>query len=155
MYEEEQGLGRPAAFFVGAKLFHKRWWKRKPVFCMLVEMMPKPLYSRTSGCDNLPHLRLVMQSLASFHARWWQAEKKPPLQWVSNPGRDYFGLMKNLLIMAVKKGFPTLEVAWGDAYAPVIAMKPLIMDKLKWYMKVCFYKKKRSAPASATNEEHE
>jgi hypothetical protein len=46
--QEEQGLGRPAAFFVGAKLFHKRWWKRKPVFCMLVEMMPKALYSRTS-----------------------------------------------------------------------------------------------------------
>jgi hypothetical protein len=77
-----------------------------------------------------------MQSLAAFHARWWQAEKKPPLQWVSNPGRDYFGLMKNMLIMAVKKGLPTLEVAWGDAYAPILAMKPLIMDKLKWYMKV-------------------
>jgi len=129
MYEEEQGLGRPAAFFVGAKLFHKRWWKRKPVFCMLVEMMPKPLYSRTSGCDNLQHLR---------HARWWNAEKKPPLEWVSSPGRDYFGIMKNALIFAVKKGFPALKTAWGDAYDPVLQMKPLIMQKLKWYMGAVF-----------------
>jgi len=43
MYEEDQGLGRPAAFFIGAKYKHKRCWKNcaditgaKPIFVMLV-----------------------------------------------------------------------------------------------------------------------
>ena len=49
MHEEDQGLGWPEAYFIGAKLFHKRVWKRKPVFVTLVEMMPTPLYSRTTG----------------------------------------------------------------------------------------------------------
>mmetsp|Transcript_39169 Transcript_39169/g.117249 ORF Transcript_39169/g.117249 Transcript_39169/m.117249 type:complete len:483 (+) Transcript_39169:75-1523(+) len=136
MEELDQGLGRPAAFFIGAKLFHKRFWKRKPVFCMLVEMMPKPLYSRTSGCDNLQHLRLVMTSLASFHARWWKASKKEePLTWVSAPGTDHMGLFKNALIFSVNKGFPALERCWGDTYKPVLAMKPVIMQKLKWFVR--------------------
>lgn len=67
-------------------------------------MMPPPLYSRTSGCHNIEHLKLVMTSLASFHARWWNAKREPPLEWVPVPGEDNCGLMKNGLIYAAKKG---------------------------------------------------
>lgn len=130
--EEEQGLGRPAAFFIGAKLFHKRFWKRKPVFVMLVETMPPPLYSRTSGCDNLEHLRLVMASLGAFHARWWNHPKSPPIEWVSRPGTDHFGLMKNALIFSVKRGMPALEQVFPEHYGPVLAWKKVIRSRLKW-----------------------
>ena len=41
---------------------------------------------------------VLSQALASFHARWWNAEKKSPLEWVSSPGRDYGGLMKHALV---------------------------------------------------------
>ena len=40
MMEEDEGLSRPAAFYIGAKLAHKRFWKLKPVVCMLMEATP-------------------------------------------------------------------------------------------------------------------
>ena len=131
-HEEDQGLGRPAAFFIGAKLFHKRFWKRKPVFCMLVEKMPQPLYSRISGCDKLDHLRLVMASLGAFHARWWNHPKCAPIEWVSRPGTDNFGLMKNALIFSVKRGLPALEKVFGDTFKPIFEWKSMIRSRLKW-----------------------
>jgi len=45
------------------------------------------------------------------------------------------GLFKNALIFSAKKGFPALEACWGEAYAPVLAMKPVIMQKLKWFVR--------------------
>ena len=56
MLEEQEGLSRPAAFYIGAKLRHKRFWRLKPTVCMLVEEMPRPLYSVAGGCEHLPHL---------------------------------------------------------------------------------------------------
>ena len=45
---------------------------------MLIELMPKPIYSLAGGCDHLPHLMQLMDGLATFHALWWEAPKKPP-----------------------------------------------------------------------------
>ena len=68
--------------------------------------------------------------------RWWGAtNKQEPLKWVSAPGTDNMGLFKNALIFSAKKGFPALEACWGEAYAPVLAMKPVIMQKLKWFVR--------------------
>ena len=47
------------------------------------------------------------------------------------PGTDNMGLFKNALIFSAKKGFPALEACWGEAYAPVLAMKPVIMQGAK------------------------
>ena len=137
MHEEDQGRGRPEAYFIGAKLFHKRVWKRKPVFVTLVEMMPTPLYSRTTGCDSQPAAPAAGDVVARLlPPRWWGAtNKQEPLKWVSAPGTDNMGLFKNALIFSAKKGFPALEACWGEAYAPVLAMKPVIMQKLKWFVR--------------------
>jgi hypothetical protein len=104
MLDDEQGLSRPAAFYVGAKLAHKRFWRIKPVVCMLFEEMPKPLYSVSSGISELKHMELVVSMLATLHARWWQKPKKPPIEWVSHPSKDNFGIQLNAFIYAAKSG---------------------------------------------------
>ena len=126
MVEEDEGLSRPAAFYIGAKLRHKRFWKLKPVVCMLVEEMPAPLYSVSGGCGHLPHLEAVVDMLAKLHARWWNAPKQEPIEWVPAPAQDNFGVALNALIFAAKAGTPAMRRCWGDVYAPVLAWAPLI-----------------------------
>ena len=114
MLEEEEGLSRPAAFYIGAKLRHKRFWRLKPVVCMLVEEMPPPLYSVAGGCDQLPHLEAVVDMLAKLHSRWWQAPKKPPVEWVASPAEDNLGIQLNALIFAAKAGTPAIRRCFGE-----------------------------------------
>ena len=87
-YEEEIGLPKPQAYFVGAKLTHRRPWRRSPVFCMLIELMPKPLYSLTGGCDHLPHLMQLM-SLRSMRCGGGAQEAAGRI--CASP-RDHFGI---------------------------------------------------------------
>ena len=73
--EDDGGLPRPEAFLCAAKLWHQVWWwRRMPVFVMLLEELPPPAYSRVSGCDNLAHLLRTMEALAGLHARWCAPE---------------------------------------------------------------------------------
>ena len=95
MLEEQEGLSRPAAFYIGAKLRHKRFWRLKPTVCMLVEEMPRPLYSVAGGCEHLPHLEAVVDMLATLHARWWAAPKAAPVEWVASPAHDNLGIQLN------------------------------------------------------------
>ena len=114
MLEEEEGLSRPAAFYIGAKLRHKRFWKLKPVVCMLVEEMPPPLYSVAGGCEHLPHLEAVVDMLAKLHAKWWNAPKRPPVEWVASPAQDNLGIQLNALIFAAKAGTPAIRRCFGE-----------------------------------------
>lgn len=83
---EDGGLPRPVSYLTAAKLWHQRWWRRYPVFCMLLEQLPPPPYSRVSGLGTLPELHRVMDMLARLHSRWWGHAKAPPLEWVTHPG---------------------------------------------------------------------
>lgn len=52
-------------------------------------------YQRTDGCDNVGHLMMVMDGLASFHARWWGFNNsKKPLKWAGHPLRSLGGLVR-------------------------------------------------------------
>tara|TARA_B110001452_G_scaffold228595_1_gene204112 strand:- start:649 stop:1836 length:1188 start_codon:yes stop_codon:yes gene_type:complete len=125
MLDDEQGLSRPAAFYVGAKLAHKRFWRIKPVVCMLFEEMPTPLYSVASGISELRHMELVVSMLATLHARWWQKPKKPPIEWVSHPSKDNFGLQLNAFIYAAKSGTAALvRRAPSSSEIPRLADQP-------------------------------
>jgi hypothetical protein len=130
MLAEQEGLSRPAAFYIGAKLRHKRFWKLKPVVCMLVEEMPAPLYSVAGGCEHLPHLEAVVDMLAKLHSRWWQAPKKPPVEWVASPAQDNLGIQLNALIYAAKAGTPAIRRCFGEVrraragLAPSLAPTP-------------------------------
>ena len=114
MLEEQEGLSRPAAFYIGAKLRHKRFWRLKPTVCMLVEEMPRPLYSVAGGCEHLPHLEAVVDMLATLHARWWAAPKAAPVAWVASPAHDNLGIQLNALIFAAKKGTPAIRRCFGE-----------------------------------------
>ena len=114
MLEEQEGLSRPAAFYIGAKLRHKRFWRLKPTVCMLVEEMPRPLYSVAGGCEHLPHLEAVVDMLATLHARWWAAPKAAPVEWVASPAHDNLGIQLNALIFAAKKGTPAIRRCFGE-----------------------------------------
>ena len=52
---------------------------------------PSRQYLRTEGIDNLAHMGMVMDGLASFHARWWGTKKRgrssrvSPLKWAIHP----------------------------------------------------------------------
>uniref|UniRef100_A0A7S4F895 CHK kinase-like domain-containing protein n=1 Tax=Chrysotila carterae TaxID=13221 RepID=A0A7S4F895_CHRCT len=135
--EEDQGFGRPEAYFIAAKLVHVRPWKRLPVFCMLFEAMPPAPYSRTSGCGNLDHLKAVMSVLGSFHAKWWNHPKQYPLNFLNHP-TDYNSIGKNLVIAGAKLGLPALKQCFGDVYAPVLEWTPLIRKHLKWFVDQVF-----------------
>ena len=100
---------------------------------MLFECMPPPLYSRTSGCEHLPHLNLVMRALGDFHAKWWNHGKRPPLEMYGHPA-DHCGVGRNLIKFASKTGLPALRLVFGDKYESVLAWKPLILKKLKWWV---------------------
>jgi len=95
--------------------------------------MPPPLYSRTSGCDHLPHLKQVMRALGFFHARWWGKEKRPPLEWVNHPRDLPFGLSKDLIRWVCKLCLPALGRCFPEAFEPILAWKPLLLKRLKWY----------------------
>jgi len=136
--EEDGGLPRPTAYLTAAKLWRQRWWRRYPVFCMLLEQLPPPPYSRVSGCDSLPELSLVMQSLAGLHARWWGHQKAPPLEWVTHPGKDIGGLLYNGFVLATKVGFGALRRTYGDVYAPVLAWLPHIRRRHRYILDELF-----------------
>jgi len=138
MLEEEEGLSRPAAFYIGAKLRHKRFWKLKPVVCMLVEEMPPPLYSVAGGCEHLPHLEAVVDMLAKLHAKWWLAPKRPPVEWVASPAQDNLGIQLNALIFAAKAGTPAIRRCFGEVYAPVLAWGPLIKRRHRYLVRRLF-----------------
>ena len=38
-------------------------------------------------CDSVPHLMIAMRGLARFHARWWGAAQKKPLDVFHHPTR--------------------------------------------------------------------
>ncbi len=128
--EEEIGLPKPQAYFVGAKLKHRKPWRRSPVFCMLIELMPPPLYSLTGGCDHLPHLLNVVEGLATFHALWWEAPKKKPVEYIPS-ARDYGGIVVPLVALFSRKCFAPLARCFGEVYGPVLAWKPLLKGRHK------------------------
>lgn len=136
-YEEEIGLPKPQAYFVGAKLTHRRPWRRSPVFCMLIELMPKPLYSLTGGCDHLPHLMQLMDGLAGFHALWWEAPKKPPVEYVPSP-RDLFGIAVPAIGLISKTSFEALRTCFGDVYDPILAWRDQLKGKHKNLVRMMF-----------------
>ena len=138
MLEEDEGLSRPAAFYIGAKLRHKRFWRLKPVVCMLVEEMPKPLYSVSSGCDHLPHLVAVVEMVGRLHARWWGKPKAPPVEWVGAPASDNFGVQLNAFIFAAKAGTPAIRRCFGEAYAPLLAWAKLIQRRHRYLVRRLF-----------------
>jgi hypothetical protein len=130
---EDQGLGRPEAIYIGAKLAHKRFWRRMPVFCMLFEVMPKSLYSRTSGCDNLVHVKQVVQALGTFHARWWSHPKEHPVEFISKPTTDNCGLLIHALIYAM--GRIKALGCFGDVYDPILAQSGVIKKHIRYMMR--------------------
>lgn len=135
---EDGGLPRPIAYLTAAKLRRRRWWRRYPVFCMLLEQLPPPPYSRVSGCASLPALQIVMESLASLHSRWWGHEKAPPLEWVTHPTKDFFGLLYNGFVLTTKIGLKALQRTYSDAYAPVLAWLPEIKRRHRYILSELF-----------------
>ena len=126
--ENEIGLPKPDSYFVGAKLKHRRPWRRSPVFCMLIELMPRPLYSLAGGCDNLPHLLAVTEGLATFHALWWEAKKRPPVEYVPS-ATDLCYVAVPAIGFVSYSSLDALGACFGDTYAPVLAWKSLLKGK--------------------------
>jgi len=109
---QDGGCARPECYLVACEPRRKA-----PTFCFLIEnMMPATTWSRTQGCDSLPHLKMVMKMLATFHARWWAHPKAPPLEWVMHPS-DYGGIFHNIFVSTHKKGLPALKRVFGDECA--------------------------------------
>ena len=109
---QDGGCARPECYLVACEPRRKA-----PTFCFLIEnMMPATTWSRTQGCDSLPHLKMVMKMLATFHARWWGHPKAPPLEWVMHPS-DYGGIFHNIFVSTHKKGLPALQRVFGDECA--------------------------------------
>ena len=135
--EEEIGLPKPQAYFVGAKLKHRRPWRRSPVFCMLIELMPKPIYSLAGGCDHLPHLMQLMDGLATFHALWWEAPKKPPIEYIPSP-RDMCGIAVPAIGFVSSSSFSALASCFGDTYAPILSWRNQLRGKHKALVRMMF-----------------
>ena len=80
-------LVRPEAVYIGADFSRFR----RDRYCFLIEncMAPKPalMFKRQDGCDSVPHLMIAMRGLARFHARWWGASQKKPLDVFHHPTR--------------------------------------------------------------------
>ena len=112
--------------------------RRYPVFCMLLEQLPPPPLSRVSGCDDLSKLMMVMESLASLHARWWGHNKEAPLEWVTHPARDAGGLLYNGFVLTTKVGLGCLKRTYGDVYAPVLAWLPQIRRRHRYILDTLF-----------------
>ncbi len=128
--EEDLALPRPEAYFIGAKLAHRKPWRRSPVFCMLIELMPPALYSRVSGCDNLRHCMLLMETLARFHANWWDAEKAPPIEFITHPAKDMGGIAVQVLAVTATLGIPALRRCFGEPYAKVLEWAPMLSRRV-------------------------
>ena len=55
--------------------------------------------------------------------------KRPPLEWVSHPARDNFGVQLHAFIYAAKRGTPAIRRCFGETYAPVLAWMPEISTR--------------------------
>jgi len=81
-------LLRPEAVYIGAEF--SRFGRDR--YCFLIENCspaPKPslMFKRQDGCESVPHLMIAMRGLARFHARWWGASQKAPLDFAFHPSR--------------------------------------------------------------------
>ena len=95
---------------------------------MLIEMMPPPLYSLAGGCDNLPHLLAVTEGLATFHALWWEAKKRSPVEYVPS-AEDMCHVGVPAIGFVSYSSLDALGKCFGDVYAPVLAWKSLLKGK--------------------------
>lgn len=136
--EEDGGLARPISYITAAKLFHQRWWRRMPVFCMMLEELPPPIYSRVSGCKNVQHLRLIMDAMARFHSKWWKHPKSRPLEWATHPTKDMGGWIVNGFILTTKLGLKALAKCYGPEWAPVLEWLPHVRRRHKYILQRLF-----------------
>ena len=81
------GLVRPVTAYVG----YLRRRCGTPLYCIIMESAAPPTkavtsFKRVDGCASVEHLTLAMQTLAKFHARWWNRDNKnPALTWSAHP----------------------------------------------------------------------
>lgn len=91
-------------------------------FVMLIERATAEVaYTRISGCDDAGRLKLLMAAVGSFHARWWEHGRKPPLEWVQPMGSPDSKLWRAAYGFAWKR-MASLAV-WDDVYAPIVGWR--------------------------------
>jgi len=89
---EAGALVRPEALYVG---YLKGGCCGQSYYCIIMESAagtkdaPTVCFKRVDGCASAAHMRLVMRSLARFHARFWEAPQAGALKPYTDP--DYAG----------------------------------------------------------------
>ena len=121
MTVEACGLVRPNAPYVGYQAPTRGAPSR---YCIIQEFCAPPafLFKRHEGLGSLPHLLLVMRSLARFHARWWGHEQSGVLKCYVHP--DHLGgpfihvpklATETALVLLWKFGLKALRQCWSEA----------------------------------------
>lgn len=117
---EAGGLVRPNAPYVGYLAGSPGAPSR---YCIIQEFCAAPafLFKRQEGLASMPHLRLVMRSLARFHARWWGHAQEGVLDCFVHPehlGGPFMrlprGLTQTAQMMAWKYGLKALVHCFSD-----------------------------------------
>jgi hypothetical protein len=120
---EGGGLTRPECYHVAADTRSKR-----PKFCFLIENAvigaaggdgAALQYQRVEGIRDTTHMGMVLDELATFHARWWGCSgSKPPLQWAFHPLTSLGGLGRNAVPLLTKQALSLLPKLASDETYP-------------------------------------
>ena len=124
-YEEEIGLPKPQAYFVGAKLTHRRPWRRSPVFCMLIELMP----------SHSTHHWWLRSPAAPDAADGWVCGVPCAVVGGAQEAAGRICALAARLVryrlpaigLISKTSFEALRTCFGDVYDPILAWR----DQLK------------------------
>ena len=103
---------------------------QKPAFFLMIEYVGNATaFSRVGGVAEMPRLRTLMATLATFHARWWD---HPPLEWTCHPEVGFGSILFRSPYYAsvLKKAMPALEAWPGNPYKRVLAWCPMLLKRM-------------------------